>query len=477
MTAAQQHTPPPPNSLSARKGKVLVVDDELNARQTLTMLLEEVGFEVKQAADGYKALGIIQAGGWRPDLLLTDLRMPLMDGLELIRQAKEHDSELPCVVMTAFASVETAVDAMKQGADDYLTKPLNFDAVELIVQRVIERATMRRELQRLRDEVVRGSDKAREIIGTSAPMRKMLELVDLVAPARSTVLIHGESGTGKELVARRLHQRSERSGPFVALHCGALPETLLESELFGHERGSFTGAAGTRKGRFEEADGGTLFLDEIGDISPALQLKLLRVLQERTIERVGGNKSIEVDVRIIAATHRDLKKLVAAGSFREDLYYRLNVIRIDTPPLRARHGDLATLVHHLITRHSRENNRDIKEIEPDAMAAIERYAWPGNVRELENVLERAIVLATRGVIELKHLPDEIHTPALATTEQLTVGGELTIPGATLDEIERVVILKTYQACGGNTADTANMLGISQRKVQYRLRSYRDEGIL
>ena len=467
-------------------GKILVVDDEPNARQTLSMLLEESHFEVRSASDGIKALGILR-GEWHPDIVLTDLRMPLMDGFELIKKIKEANTpqDPPAiVVMTAFASVESAVEVMKQGADDYLTKPLNFDAVEMTLNRVMERVQMKRELEDLRQTLHASRAEKRRMIGSSPVMRDLHILIDQVAPARATVLVHGESGTGKELVARRLHERSNRAdAPFVALHCGALPESLLESELFGHEKGAFTGAQSARKGRFEQADGGTLFLDEIGDISPTIQLKLLRVLQERRFERVGGNKTIEVDVRIVAATHHDLHKLVEEGKFREDLYYRLNVIRIETPPLRARKEDIPLLMQHLIARHARENDKHIEEVDPEVIRLLQAYSWPGNVRELENTLERAVVLATQNKILPSQLPLELlhqtssSTPsssASSNDENICVGGELHLPGATLEEIERVVILKTYEYCEGSSSKTADLLGVSQRKIQYKLKQYRAE---
>lgn len=456
--------------------RVLVVDDEANARQALCMLLDESGFEVRQAADGLKALGMLKSD-WMPDVVLTDLRMPLMDGFELLRKIKELPGleDLACVVMTAFASVDSAVEVMKQGADDYLTKPLNFDAVELVLERVLERTQMRRELRALREEVSEKARAKRAMIGSSAVMKQLYTLIDQVAPARATVLVQGESGTGKELVARRLHERSNRaSAPFVAIHCGALPESLLESELFGHEKGSFTGAQATRKGRFEQADGGTLFLDEIGDITPTIQLKLLRVLQERSFERVGGNKTIDVDVRIVAATHQNLRELIKRGDFREDLFYRLNVIRIDTPSLRERRDDIPVLAQHLVTRHARDNGKEIHEISNDAMNILIHYHWPGNVRELENIMERAVVLANKGVILPSHLPQELAAFS-PTMQDLTVAGELKIPGATLEQLEKVAILKTYEQCRGNSLETAKLLGISQRKVQYRLRQYREQG--
>ena len=457
-------------------GKILVVDDEANARQTLSMLLEESNYEVRQASDGLKALGILK-GVWKPDIVLTDLRMPLMDGFELLSNIKElpESAEIACVVMTAFASIESAVEVMKHGADDYLTKPLNFDAVELVLKRVMERVNMRKEIKVLRDEVEGGARQKKKMIGSSLVMRDLYKLIDQVAPARATVLINGESGTGKELVARRLHESSNRAEkPFIALHCGALPESLLESELFGHEKGSFTGAQGTRKGRFEQADGGTLFLDEIGDISHSIQLKLLRVLQERCFERVGGNKTINVDVRIVTATHHDLRELVNEGKFREDLYYRLNVIRIETPPLRARKDDIPLLAQHLVARQAKEKGKVINEIHPEALSILQHYHWPGNVRELENVLERAVVLATQGQILAKHLPREL-TTAAPSVEHLTVAGVLNVPGATLEQIEKVAILKTYEYCQGNSFETSQLLGISQRKVQYRLKQYREQG--
>lgn len=466
-----------PQDTAPTQGKILVVDDELNARQTLVMLLEDIGYQVRQAADGFKALGVLQTG-WQPDVMLTDLRMPLMDGLELLGKVKELSPDITCIVMTAFASVETAVEAMKQGADDYLTKPLSFDAVELIVARAIERANIRKELVTLRQAVAHHQKSSRTIVGSSPAIKRMIELIDQVAPARATVLIQGESGTGKELVARRLHSMSNRSGkPFVALHCASLPDTLLESELFGHEKGAFTGAIGRRKGRFEEANGGTLFLDEIGDISPQTQLKLLRVLQERNFERIGGNQTVEVDVRIICATHRNLRKLVADGDFREDLYYRLNVITVETPPLRTRREDIPLLARHLVAKLAEQNERSIEEITPEAIRALEGYRWPGNVRELENILERAVVLTQSETIDVKHFPADLLEPGSQDNKQVALDEQLQIPGSTLEDIERFVILKTYESCGGNTFETSRMLGISQRKIQYRLRQYREEGVL
>jgi len=444
--------------------RVLVVDDEANARAALVALLREEGYQVRSAPDGFKALGVLKE--WECDLLLTDVRMPLLDGISLLKKARELRPELLCIVMTAFSSVESAVEAMKAGAHDYLTKPLNFDAVQLILDRAFARIEMQRELVSLRHQ--RSMPPRTRMIGNSAAMQTIVKMIDQVAGARASVLITGESGTGKELVARLLHEKSSRSvGPFVRLHCAALAESLLESELFGHEKGAFTGAVGRRKGRFEEADGGTLFLDEIGEISQNIQVKLLRFLQEREFERVGGNKTINVDVRIVAATNRELQEEVKKGHFREDLYYRLNVINIHSPPLRARRGDIPLLVQHFVAKYAAENAKKIEEVLPESLELLHDYDWPGNVRELENVIERAVVLAESGRIEGKHLPEELNEG------RTWGGGEIRIPGSTLTDIERYTILKTYESTGGSTTETARILGISPRKIQYKLKEYRD----
>lgn len=454
-------------SEAAPSPRVLVVDDEPRARQALGELLEGEGYEVRLAPDGFKAMGILRE--WKPDLLLTDWRMPVMDGIALLKKAREEHTDLGCVVMTAFGSVESAVEAMKAGADEYLTKPLNFDAVALVLERAVERLTLRRELETLRAS--KGDETVTQILGNSSVMQELVSLIDQVADSRATVLITGESGTGKELVARRLHeQSSRRDEPFVRLHCAALAESLLESELFGHEKGAFTGATARRKGRFEQADGGTLFLDEIGEIPQSLQVKLLRFLQQREFERVGGNQTLSVDIRIVAATNRDLRQAVEAGKFREDLYFRLNVIHLEAPPLRSRAGDVAVLARHFVARYAQENGKEIREIAPGAIQRLEAYGWPGNVRELENVIERAVVLADGDRIEDRHLPVELGGGPTR------LGKGLHIPGATLAEIERYAILRTYEATGGSTAETAEILGISVRKVQYRLRDYREAGI-
>ncbi len=450
-----------------KSARILVVDDEAGARTALVHLLTDEGFEVFEAADGYKALG--QLKDVSPDILLTDLKMPLMDGVTLLKKARELQPDLVSIVMTAFASVETAIEAMKAGADDYLTKPLNFDAVELTIARNLERLDMRRELERLRSEKPAPKSK---IIGSSAPVQDMLRLIEQIAPSRATVLVTGESGTGKEMVARQIHELSNRADkPFMTIHCAALPETLLESELFGHEKGSFTGANATRRGRFEEADGGTIFLDEIGEVSPSTQVKLLRFLQTKEFERVGGNQTRTVDVRIVTATNRNLEDEVANGTFREDLYYRLNVINVNAPPMRSRRSDILLLVRHFVDVYSKENGKDISDIHPDVMSILENHDWPGNVRELQNVVERAVVLCPGKTILTEHLPSSFSSRLLGTRR---FGMDVRIPGSTLGDLEKYAILTTYESTGGDSAETARILGISQRKVQYKLRDYKEE---
>jgi DNA-binding NtrC family response regulator len=445
------------------RGRILVVDDEANARSALAELLREEGYVVETAADGFKALPKLD--DFAPDLLLTDLKMPGMDGMELMKRAWEGDPERVVVVMTAYGSVDTAVAAMRQGAADYLTKPINVDELTLVIARVLERRRLRAEAGQLRQRLAerRGM---KNIVGSSAVMQRVFDTVLQVAPSKASVLITGESGTGKELIAEALHEHSTRAkGPFVKLHCAALAETILESELFGHEKGSFTGAQARRDGRFQQADGGTLFLDEIGEITPATQVKLLRFLQERTFERVGGNQTVRVDVRIITATNRDLPKMVKEGTFREDLFYRLNVVSIDMPSLRERPTDIPLLAMHFLKKYAAENDKTIVGFSDDALAALTRYAWPGNVRELENAIERAVIVCRTDVIRPENL-----TPQVNAAERPLQGGP-TVPGATLAELERHAILKTLEHTGGSTSRAAEILGISPRKIQYRLREY------
>jgi len=447
-------------------GRVLVVDDETNARAALAELLRDAGYTVETAADGFKALAKLET--FAPDVLVTDLKMPGLDGISLMRKAQELDPETAAIVMTAYGAVDTAVEAMRRGASDYLTKPINVEELTIVLERVIERRRLREEALQLRERLS-AKDRMENITGSSPPMQRVFETIRQIAPSRASVLITGESGTGKELVAAAIHEHSPRAArPFVKLHCSALAETLLESELFGHEKGSFTGAMARRDGRFQQADGGTLFLDEIGDISPGVQVKLLRFLQEREFERVGGNQTIKVDVRIVAATNRNLSELVREGKFREDLYYRLNVVSVDLPPLRARPSDIPLLAMHFLKKFAKENARDIRGFTDEALEQLAHYGWPGNVRELENTVERAVVVCRGDEIRQEDLSRNV-----AWAKRNLADGVPQIPGASLAEIERYAILTTLEHTGGSTSRTAEILGISPRKVQYRLREYSD----
>jgi DNA-binding NtrC family response regulator len=445
------------------RGRILIVDDEVNARTALAELLREEGYQVETAADGFKALPKLDE--FAPELVLTDLKMPGMDGLELMRKARERDHDCVVVVMTAYGAIDTAVKAMREGAADYVSKPVNVEELSLVLARELDRRRLRAEAGQLRARLAE-RHRVQNIVGSSPAMQQVFETVLQVAPSRASVLITGESGTGKELVAQALHQHSPRaSGPFVKLHCAALAETILESELFGHERGSFTGAVARRDGRFQQADRGTLFLDEIGEISPAIQVKILRFLQEHEFERVGGNQTIKVDVRVVAATNRDLKKLVADGKFREDLFYRLNVVSIEMPPLRARPSDVPLLAMHFLSRYAKENDKTISGFTDEALERLVAYDWPGNVRELENAVERAVVVCRREQIG----PTDL-APTIATARQ-GGSGMPPIPGSTLAEIERYAILKTLEHTGGSTSRASEMLQISPRKIQYKLHEY------
>jgi two-component system NtrC family response regulator/two-component system response regulator HydG len=452
----------------------VVIDDEVNAAAALETLLKEDGYEVARAHEAPGGLALVEKTD--PDIVLTDLRMPGMDGLELLAKVKELRPDTMVILMTAFGTVKTAVRAMKLGAEDYLPKPIDVEELEVILQRVLDKKRLLEETRMLRERV---HQKYRfdNLVGESPEMLAAFKTVRQVAPSSSSVLLLGESGTGKELFAQALHQNSPRKDkPFIKVACAALPETLLESELFGHEKGSFTGALYARAGRFEMADGGTLFLDEIGDISPPVQIKLLRFLEEREFERVGSNRTYKVDVRIVCATHRDLKKKLEDGSFREDLYYRLNVIEIHIPPLRERASDIPVLAHHFLKRYADANRKDIRGITDEALALLLRHSWPGNVRELENAIERAVVLANEPVLTADHFPTLRRItgePAQADAKGLGVA----IPGSTFADIEREAILRTLEAVGGSTSRAASLLQISARKIQYKLKEYHDAGIV
>ena len=447
------------------QGRILVVDDEVNARTALGELLRNEGYAVEIAADGFKALGKLDE--FAPDIVVTDLRMPGLSGVELMEKVRERDAECVVIVMTAHGAIGSAVQAMRQGAADYLSKPLNFDELVLVLRRELERKRLRAETGDLKARLS-ARDRVSNIVGSSPAMQLVFDTVLQVAPSRASVLLTGESGTGKERVAAAIHEHSPRAkGPFVKLHCAALAESLLESELFGHEKGSFTGAAARREGRFEQAHKGTLFLDEIGEIAPIIQVKLLRFLQEHELERVGGNQTVKVDVRVIAATNRNLLERVKQGLFREDLYYRLNVVAIEMPPLRARPSDIALLASFFLTKYVNENEKKITGITDAALERLAAYNWPGNVRELENAIERAVVVARGDQIRPEDLAPSI-VPAGAGAK-----GIPPIPGASMPELERYAILRTLEHTGGSTSRAAEILQISTRKIQYKLREYQD----
>jgi two-component system, NtrC family, response regulator HydG len=445
------------------KVRILVVDDEPTARNGLAKLLEQEGYQVDVAGDGVEAL--VSIADTPPALIISDLKMPNMDGMELLKQLRERGIETPTVVATAFGELSTAVAAMRAGAEDYLTKPIDFDALLLVVERTLAREELKSEAENLRRQLrARDKEGLEGLLGASAAMQRVYQVVRQVAPARASVLITGESGTGKGEVAHALHALSPRaSSPFVSLHCAALAESLLESELFGHEKGAFTGADKRRIGRFEQADGGTLFLDEIGEIPAATQIKLLRVLQERSFERVGGNETIKIDVRVVAATNKNLPEEVAERRFREDLYYRLNVVHVEIPPLRQRGNDIVLLAEHFLRRFARENNRRIDGFSDAARSKLVAHRWPGNVRELENAVERAVVFTEGELVEAEALPFDA-APA-------TIEGGPRVPGATMAELEKHAILSTLDAVGGSTSKAAEMLEISARTIQYRLHEY------
>jgi DNA-binding NtrC family response regulator len=445
------------------RGRILIVDDEANARAALSEILHEEGYVTETAADGFKALGKI--GEFDPDVVLTDLKMPGLDGIGLVERGRAAAPGAVFVVMTAFGTIGSAVEAIKKGAENYLTKPLDTEALMLVVQRATEKARMQRENLRLRAKL-RERNAFGHIIAEDPKMQAVLRLVGQIAPSRASVLVFGESGTGKELIAEAIHRASTRQDkPFVRLNCAALVESLLESELFGHEKGAFTGAFARREGRFKQADGGTLLLDEVSEIPPPTQVKLLRFLQERSFERVGGNETLKVDVRIIAATNRDLRERIVSGKFREDLYFRLNVIAVDIPPLRERPGDVPALAAFFLRRYAEENGKRLEGFSAEALADLGAYAWPGNVRELEHAVERAVVLTDGPRVERRHLP-----PLVATSAEGE--GPPPVPGSSIYELERYAILKTLEACGGSTSKAATLLGISPRKIQYKLHEYR-----
>ncbi len=448
------------------KPRILIVDDELIIRESLTDWLMESGYETHAVEDGQKAIEQVKSAEW--DLLLVDLKMKGMNGIEVLQQVKQIAKDLPVVIITGYPTVDTAVQAMKEGAYDYIVKPFNPEEIDLVIRNVVAHQKLVKENVYLRQELKRRYQ-FRDIVGRSRKMQELLVLLKTVARSSSTVLIQGESGTGKELIARAIHDTSPRhKGPFVAVSCAALPETLLESELFGHVKGAFTGAVNARKGKFELADTGTLFLDEVGDTSPKTQAGLLRVLEEREFTRIGGSAATKVDVRVISATNKDLEQLVSRGEFRDDLRYRLNVVTIQVPPLRDRPEDVPLLAEHFLTKYSIENNKEVESLAADALDLLIRYEWPGNVRELENVIERAVVVARTPVITPAELPDVVTREQVAA-KRATPGTEG--PDLPLHEVEKRHILRVLDAVNWNVKEAATRLGIDRTTLYSRLKKH------
>ncbi|WP_437986341.1 sigma-54-dependent transcriptional regulator [Sorangium sp. So ce117] len=448
--------------------RVLVVDDEENLRLVVRTFLKRDGYEVEAVSSGEEALAMVESFG--PDVILTDVRMPRMGGLDLLATLKAKGNEATVIVMSAYGNVDLAIEAMKAGAYDYLQKPFKAEEVLLTLRKAEEREALRRENRVLRQEI-RRENLFEEILAKSPPMQVIFKTITKVADYKTTALITGESGVGKELVARAIHRRSNRrGGPFVAVNCGAIPENLLESELFGYKRGAFTDAVNDRAGLFEQANHGTLLLDEIGELPLPLQVKLLRVLQEETLRRLGDSKDIKVDVRILAATHRDLMAETQAGRFREDLFYRINVLPIAIPPLRERREDIPILMEHFLARNNARFGINIRGFEPEARRLLLEYRWPGNVRELENTVERAMVLCEGERIGEADLPERIREARDPIQMQLT-SGELSIK-KTSRVIEEILIRRALQKTKGNRTKAAEVLEISHRALLYKIKDYR-----
>lgn len=448
--------------MTARRS-ILIIDDERGTREAMGKFLRP-DYDVTLAEDGEKGINLLNRNHY--DLILSDIRMePGPSGLDVLAASLKLSPPPPCILFTAYGSIETAVEAVKQGAFDFVTKPVNFDRLEIIIRRALESVSLKEENTELKRKLG-SSFGVKGMIGNSAKMKNIIETVEQVAPTRTTVLITGESGTGKELVAQAIHQCSGRTGKFVPVHCSALPDNLIESELFGHERGAFTGAVEMRKGRFELAEGGTIFLDEIGEIPLHIQVKLLRVLENRAFERIGGSETIITDARVVAATNRDLKKMVEEGTFREDLFYRLDVVSLEIPPLRERKEDIPLLVKHYLDVFNKENGKDIG-ITETAMASLCAYAWPGNIRELRNCVERMVVLCRGKMIELENVPVDVRegvTPGIAKTV-------LSQPSCDLECNEKMLIERALNECGGNRTKAAEKLGISRRTLHRKLHTY------
>jgi two-component system response regulator PilR (NtrC family) len=454
--------------------KILIVDDERSMRDVLSIMLKRVGYGVTVASDGEEAIAHIDKELF--DLVITDLKMPKAGGLEVLKAVKESSPESVVLIITAYASTESAVEAMKLGAYDYLTKPFQVDEVQLIIRNALEKRRLSTENILLKREMASQSSFA-QIIGQSEAMQKVFDVVRKVADTKSNVLISGESGTGKELIARAIHHNSARSRlPFVTVNCSAMPEPLLESELFGHMKGAFTGAVFNKAGLFEMANGGSIFLDEIGETTPAMQVKLLRVIQEREFRRVGGTRDVKVDVRIIAATNKDLEKAVAEGTFREDLYYRLDVIPILLPPLRHRTGDIPVLAQHFLERFARASRKPVPSLTPETMSLLVAHEWKGNVRELENLIERVVAFASEPLITEAHISGWLHRPAVSPQAYPT---DLPVDGLDLEglinSIEKDLLLKALEKAKWVKKKAARLLQLNTRSFRYRLEKYAIKG--
>ncbi len=447
------------------KRTLLLVDDDSAHRTMLKAHLSREGYDIIEADDGDIAVHLARERDI--DLVLLDLKMRRMDGIQALKEIHQHKPEIPVIIITAFSSVENAVTAMKQGAFDYVTKPIDSDALSLTVQRALKFKKLEQENRTLKQRLGEKFDLG-NLVGTSQPMQELAETLALVAPSDATVLITGESGTGKELVAGAVHHNSRRKdAPFIKVNCAALHENLLESELFGHEKGAFTGAADQRKGRFELADKGTLFLDEIGDMSTTTQAKILRVLQEGEFERLGGSSTIKVDVRLLTATHKNLEQMVEEGGFRQDLFFRLSVVPLHLPPLRNRPMDIPTLAEHFLNHFCKKNRKDIRSFESEAMEALLAYQWPGNIRELENAIERAVILCLEEKIALTHLPLQVRQSYADNTERPFA----IRPGLTLKDMEKELILSTLRQTDNNRTRAAEILGVTRQTLQNKLKEY------
>src|SRR5437867_6131327 len=445
---------------------ILVVEDDAENRTAMVKVLEAAGYHVRESDNGQQALDMLYASSI--DILLTDLRMPVMDGAELLKRAKALGQDIEVILITGYGTVEIAVEAIKDGAYDFITKPVKKAQLLRAIEKAAEKQYLSRENRELRQQL--GESGARRIIYVSAQMRNIVRMVEQVAPSTATVLITGESGTGKEVIADAIHGASPRRlKPLIKVSCAALPDTLLESELFGYEKGAFTGANTRKEGRFELANSGTLFLDEIGDLSLVTQPKILRVLQEGEFERLGGTRSLQVDVRIVAATNQDLSEMVKEKRFREDLYYRLNVISVRVPPLRERHEDIRVLAQHYLRVYAAKNGRKLEGFSNEALERLESYAWPGNVRELENLIERTVLLARKDRLDAEDLPEEV-----AGVKRPPRDAILELVGTPLDEIERRLLDETLRITGGNKTQAAKLLGIDVRTVARKLERRDDD---